>query len=268
IKPRATHNDTFCLRDDVNSVTDRLIELAWAGDHAAEVQWRVERREELSNRRTHSKMLREYLVAVETNREDDLEELKERRLAAIRARLIQNGWDEVDTQVIHPPLMRAWRQLAWQAKPLTDRKANKQQRLIREREHRRTTSRAQILAFLSNFKENECPYIELAADSDESALAGSERVRLPFPSIDSIRKLSFLDTLWIKDITAEDTLASLTAWHPKLEEAISSWRGELERELVRKLTRSGFQFTFDSFTPSKQFLLKNSKKQHLWEPGE
>ncbi|KAG8772957.1 hypothetical protein FRC12_002815 [Ceratobasidium sp. 428] len=279
IKPRATHNDTFCLRSDVNSVTDRLIELAWAGDHITEGRWKAERREELGNRRTHSKLLREYLVAVEANREDDLEELKERRLAAIRVRLIQNGWDEVDTQVIHPPLMRAWRQLVWQAKPLTDRiwnnlypklkpilEANKQQRLIREREHRRTTSHAQILGFLSNLKENECPYIELTAGSDGSALGSFERVRLPFPSIESIRKLSFLGTLWIEDITAEDTLTSLTSWRPKLEKAILSWRGGLERELVEKLTRGEFQLAFDSFTPSKQPLLKNSKKQHLWEP--
>ncbi|KAG8702145.1 hypothetical protein FRC09_004923, partial [Ceratobasidium sp. 395] len=270
IKPRATHNDTFCLRSDVNSVTDRLIELAWAGDHITEGRWKAERREELGNRRTHSKLLREYLVAVEANREDDLEELKERRLAAIRVRLIQNGWDEVDTQVIHPPLMRAWRQLVWQAKPLTDRiwnnlypklkpilEANKQQRLIREREHRRTTSHAQILGFLSNLKENECPYIELTAGSDGSALGSFERVRLPFPSIESIRKLSFLGTLWIEDITAEDTLTSLTSWRPKLEKAILSWRGGLERELVEKLTRGEFQLAFDSFTPSKQPLLKN-----------
>ncbi|KAG9124319.1 hypothetical protein FRC07_012042 [Ceratobasidium sp. 392] len=280
IKPRATHNDTFCLRNDVDFVTDRLIELAWAGDRTAADRWKVGRREELSNRRAHSKLLREYLVAVETNREDDLEELKERRLAAVRVRLIQDGWDEVDTQVIHPPLMRSWRQLVWQAKPLTDRiwnnlypklkpilETNKRQRLIREREQRRIASDAQILSFLKNIKENEYPYVEPAAESDTSTgLASFGRVRLPFPSIDSIQKLPFLDDLSMTDMTAEDTLTRLTSWRPKLDQAISLWRGILEEELVEKLSRDEFQLAFDSMMPSGQRLIKKDKKQYSWEP--
>jgi hypothetical protein len=115
--------------------------------------------------------------------------------------------------------------------------ANRQQRLIREREHRRTTSHAQILSFLNNIKENECPYIELESGSG-TEINTTEKVRLPFPSIETIRKLSFLAILWDKDITAEDTLSSLTSWRPELDQAILWWRRHLEQELVKMLSEN------------------------------
>ncbi|KAG8747452.1 hypothetical protein FRC10_001123 [Ceratobasidium sp. 414] len=179
--------------------------------------------------------------------------------------------------------MRAWRQLVWQAKPLTDRvwnnlypklvpilEANKRERLIREQQQLQAASRTQMLSFLNNIEENEYPYIELAASPDISAaLATFGRVRLPFPTVHSIRKLPFLEELWMNGTTPDDTLASLTSWRPKLDQAISGWRRNLERELVEKLSRGEFEVAFDSMMRFRQRLFRKDKHHHhSWEDSK
>lgn len=47
-------NGAYSLRNDVNFVTDKLIELAGSGDPIATEKWKSERRENIYNRRTVS----------------------------------------------------------------------------------------------------------------------------------------------------------------------------------------------------------------------
>ncbi|QRV72613.1 reticuline oxidase [Ceratobasidium sp. AG-Ba] len=228
IKSHAAHSDTFCLRDDVKF---------------------AEMRKELDTRRTHSEQLRQYLVTVETIREDDPESMKKRRLLAIRNRLNKEGWEETDIDHVHLTVERRWRQLVWQAKPLTDRmlkvvfpgnfwgnlypkllpilQVTKDKRLAREAEENRASNHARVQTFLDKIKEHERPFVELATESNKAIGATSQRVFLPFPSIESIKQLSFLTELrdWIefRNPPIEDTETNLESRRSRLKDALLRW---------------------------------------------
>ncbi|QRV87484.1 reticuline oxidase [Ceratobasidium sp. AG-Ba] len=270
IKSHAAHNDTFCLRDDVNFVTNKLLELMSLNDSTAGDRWKVEMRKELDTRRTHSEQLRQYLVTVETIREDDLESMKKHRLLAIRNRLTQEGWEETDIDHIHPTVERRWRQLVWQAKPLTDRiwgnlypkllpilQVTKDKRLVREAEENRASNHARVQTFLDNIKEHERPFVELATESNKTIGTTYQRVLLPFPSIESIKQLSFLTELrdWIefRKPPIEDTETNLESCRSRLKDALLRWQIALEEEMVGKLSEDDFDC--GPIMPSQQRLL-------------
>lgn len=113
--------------------------------------------------------------------------------------------------------------------------ANRQHRRDQERQQRLAIRLGMVGQFLRNARGDECPYIQLALDSEIAGVsAAGERLKLPAPSVESMKELSFVHetSSGFKDLTAEETSTKLEDWRPKFNDIVSGWRHELERELV------------------------------------
>ncbi|QRV99302.1 hypothetical protein RhiJN_27321 [Ceratobasidium sp. AG-Ba] len=113
-EPHCLERDLLEAKEMIKSHSDD------ADDVLALERWKDERRREIEQRYEHAADLCEFLEDLEEERVNELQRLKNERLASIEERLHEDGWD-TDDMVFPDETFTEWKQLVLQPKPLTDR---------------------------------------------------------------------------------------------------------------------------------------------------
>ncbi|KAG8790972.1 hypothetical protein FRC12_010502 [Ceratobasidium sp. 428] len=112
---------SYCLEKDFFALKNYLQSpVENDDDEAAFEDWMDNRRKELEERYKHSDALDEFLDQMEEDRADELQRLKDERMASIEERLNEDGWDS-DDMTFPNETFAEWKELVLQPKPLTDR---------------------------------------------------------------------------------------------------------------------------------------------------
>ncbi|KDN48098.1 hypothetical protein RSAG8_03114, partial [Rhizoctonia solani AG-8 WAC10335] len=127
IKSSVQSSPCYGLMGDINSVVSTVFKLAAEGDAVKTDEWQEARLERINQEKMFGLKLTTYLNRVEEERDERIEELKRQRFAAVKARLMEDGWEEIDCEVDfdgedgYGVLQREWDRLVLQPKPLTSR---------------------------------------------------------------------------------------------------------------------------------------------------
>ncbi|KAG9103030.1 hypothetical protein FRC06_000431 [Ceratobasidium sp. 370] len=211
--------------------------------------WEQKRKALLAKQQAFADALGPFLVSVDEKRDDQVEELKARRFAAIKARLIQVGWEEADCHITHYPLLRDWQKLVAQPKPLTDRiwdniypklvpilTTNRNERLARERRQRKRDRIVRMDGLLAELRDSMRQFVEL----DAVSLPGPPVTAvLPFPNRKAAFGMPVVKSLLREDVSGERVVELFVERREDLVRNVESWRYRLEEELGKMMDKVG-----------------------------
>ncbi|KAF8607777.1 hypothetical protein BDV93DRAFT_603554 [Ceratobasidium sp. AG-I] len=251
IMPPSRLGSFYALVSDMNAVVNTMFAFASNGDSAAFERWKTSRIDELKSRIPFINALIQYLDDEDDRRDDETETLKAQRFTAIKDRLTQIGWEEVDCYVTHYPLMRDWVKLVYQPKPLTERiweniypklvpilEANKHERLARERRQRKIERKIRLRKLVADIGDTERRFVELAPEYDQPPGPPMTTV-LPFPNPKTTLKLQFVKDILRMDITADAAEELFTSRREEFDLCLKGWKYDLERGLVEIVSKKG-----------------------------
>ncbi|KEP55695.1 hypothetical protein V565_001510 [Rhizoctonia solani 123E] len=243
----------YGLMDDINSVVSTMFELAAEGDAVKTDEWQEGRLQQISKEKMFGLKLLNYLNRVEEEREEKIQELKEERFAAVKARLMAEGWEWIDCQVDfddedgYSVLQREWDRLVLQPKPLTSRtwenikpkvlsiaKAYRSYRLEAEKNYRTLERRVALGDLVTAIGDEEPRVIRLAPEHDQSSNQ-LESLTIPFPKRSHALKLRTLRQLAEEDISSSLAEERFMSQRQEIIHDLRNWQSSVAAELVKKL---------------------------------
>ncbi|QRV72612.1 hypothetical protein RhiJN_00626 [Ceratobasidium sp. AG-Ba] len=249
IKPPTHLNPGYTLINSVNTVTTAMYLHANTGDTAGFQRWQQQRQAALAKQREFANALGPFLDSMDEKRDDEVEDIKAKRFVAIKERLMQIGWEEVDCHVTHYPLLREWQKLVAQPKPLTNRiwdnilpklvpilTTNRQQRLIRERKERARDRVVRMHGLLTELEDSMRPVIEFQGEGSEGP---TTTAALPFPNRRAALKLPVVRGLLKEDVSGDAVAEMFGAKREDVVRGVRNWRYRLEEELGQMIYRAG-----------------------------
>ncbi|CAE6443571.1 unnamed protein product [Rhizoctonia solani] len=253
IKSSAQSSPCYGLMDDVNSVVSAMFKLAVEGDATKAEEWQEARLKQIDKEKRFGLKLVGYLNRVEAEKDEKIEQLKRERFAAVKARLVENGWEEVDCDVDfneedrHGVLQREWDRLVFQPKPLTSRawenikpkilsiaKAYRAYRLEVERNCRALERQIKLGELVTAIGDEEPQIIQLALEHDQSS-SQPESLTIPFPKWTHALKLRTLRQLAGEDISSSLAEDRFHAQREAIVQDLNNWQKLIAMELVEKL---------------------------------
>ncbi|CAE6429500.1 hypothetical protein ACGC1H_000908 [Rhizoctonia solani] len=243
----------YGLMDDINLVVSTMFELAAEGDAVRTDEWQEARLEQISKEKIFGLKLMKYLNRVEEEREEKIQELKGERFAAVKARMMEDGWEEVDCEVDfdeedeYGVLQREWDRLVLQPKPLTSRtwenikpkvmsiaKAYRSYRLEAEKNYRALERRIKLGDLVTAIGNEEPRVIQLAPEHDQSS-SQPESLAIPFPKWTHALKLRTLRQLAEEDISSSLAEERFMTQRQEIIHDLRNWQSLVAAELVKKL---------------------------------
>lgn len=253
IKSSAQSSPCYGLMDDINSVVSAIFKLASEGDVIKMDEWEEARLEQINKEKRFGLKLVAYLNRVEAEKDERIEQLKRERFDAVKARLIKDGWGEVDCEVNfdeedgYGSLQREWNRLVFQPKPLTSRaweniksrvlsiiKAYRAYRLEIERNYRALERQIKLGELVTAIGEEEPQIIQLAPEHDQSS-SQPELLTIPFPRWTHALKLRTLRQLAEEDISSSLAEERFIAQREAIIQDLRNWQSLIAMELVEKL---------------------------------
>lgn len=246
IKQPTTISPAYGLMNEVNWVVSLVFDLAARGEIATLEKWKQERIAQLKKQAEFVRALVPFLDALDDQRDDEIEELKAQRFAAIKAKLMECGWEEVDCHVTHLPLLREWEKLVAQPKLLTNRtwenikpklepilRANRQARLIRERNQRREDRKTRLCQLVADIGVAGRRVIELAPEHEQPS--GPETIVIPFPNHKQALKLQAVRDILKEDVSGDVAEEKFMAVRERVLSQLDVWRRSVAEKLCNKL---------------------------------
>ncbi|KAJ1308465.1 hypothetical protein OPQ81_004169 [Rhizoctonia solani] len=259
---RSSIQSSHCygLMDDINFVVSTIFKLAAEGNATKTDEWQESRLEQINKEKMFGLKLMTYLNRMEEERDERIEELKRGRFAAIKARLMEYGWEELDCEVKFEDedapgvLQREWDRLVFQPKPITSRtwenikskvisivKAYRAYRLEAERNYRAVERRIKLGELVTVIGNEEPQVIQLAPEYDQLS---SQSLTIPFPAWTHALKLRTLRQLAEEDISSNLAEERFMAQREIIVQELRGWQSQVAAELVRKLRpRDAFGFS-------------------------
>ncbi|CAE6438796.1 unnamed protein product [Rhizoctonia solani] len=253
IKSSVQSSPCYGLMDDINFVVSTIFKLAAEGDAVKTEEWQEARLEQVTKEKIFGFRLITYLNRVEEERNERIEELKRERFAAIKARLMEEGWEEVDCEVDfdgedeYGVLQREWDRLVFQPKPLTSRtwenvkpkvlviaEAYRNYRLEVERNYRSIERRIKLAELVTTICTEEPRIIQLAPEHDQPS-SQPELLTIPFPKWTNALKLRTLRPLAEEDISSSLAEERFMAQREVIVQDLRNWQILVAAELVDKL---------------------------------
>ncbi|KAG8702019.1 hypothetical protein FRC08_003751 [Ceratobasidium sp. 394] len=242
-----THHTAYALISSVNEVISTICSYASTGDSAGFKVWEQSQKALLAKQRAFTDALGPFLDSVDEKRDDQVEELKTKRFAAIKARLVQIGWEEADCHITHYPLLRDWQKLVAQPKPLTDRiwdnilpklvpilTTNRNERLARERKQRKRDRIVRIHGLLVELRDSMRQFVEL----DNVSLPGPPVTAvLPFPNRKAAFGMPVVKSILREDVSGDRVAELFDERREELVRNVEAWRYRLEEELGKMMDK-------------------------------
>ncbi|KAG8689944.1 hypothetical protein FRC11_014752 [Ceratobasidium sp. 423] len=253
IKSSVQSSPCYGLMGDINSVVSTLFKLAAEGNAAKTDEWQEGRLEQINKEKVFGFKLMAHLNRVEVEKYERIEELKRERFTAIRDRLIEDGWEEIDCEVDFEDedgpgvLQREWDRLVFQPKPLTSRtwenikpkvlpivKAYRAHRLEAEKRYRALERRVKLGELVTAIGNDEPQVIQLAPEHDQSS-SQPESLTIPFPKWTHALKLWSLRQLAEEDGSSNLTEEKFMARRETIVQDLRGWQSRLAADLVERL---------------------------------
>ncbi|KAH7343976.1 hypothetical protein B0J17DRAFT_198169 [Rhizoctonia solani] len=253
IKSSTQSSPCYGLMSDVNSVVSAMFKLAAEGDAIKADEWQEARLQQVDKEKRFALELVAYLNRMEAEKDERIEQLKRERFAAVKARLVEDGWEEADCEVDfdeedgHGSLQREWDRLVFQPKPLTNRawdnikpkalsiaRAYRAYRLEGERNYRARERQIKLGELVATIGDEEPQIIQLAPEHDQSSIQ-PELLILPFPTMTHALKLRTLRQLAEEDISSSLAEEKFIAQREAIVQDLRNWQSLVAMELVEKL---------------------------------
>ncbi|KAG8747451.1 hypothetical protein FRC10_001122 [Ceratobasidium sp. 414] len=263
IKSPTHYSPSYALISCVNAVVSAISSYASTGDSAGFKAWEQKRKALLAKQQAFSDALSPFLDSVDEKRDDQVEELKARRFAAIKARLMQIGWEEADCHITHYSLLRDWQKLVAQPKPLTDRiwdnilpklvpilATNRNERLARERKQRKRDRVVRVHGLLAELRDSMRQFVEL----DAVSLPGPpETAVLPFPNQKAVFGMPVVKSLLRENVSGDRATELFGERREEIMRNVESWRYRLEEELGKMTDKVGGGGLMSLLTSTKRY---------------
>ncbi|KAH7332989.1 hypothetical protein B0J17DRAFT_619431 [Rhizoctonia solani] len=165
----------YALKKEAAEIEEKYLELKDSPDPLPLVTWAIERKTVIGKRLREAIVIQEFLDNIESEREQELRELKNARRRDIENRLTELGWDKKDMKfTYHFPSRKDWYYLVEQPRPLTERvwsniqpklipilEANREARLQKEKSERQSARRLRLTNLLIEIKKSQAPVLDI-----------------------------------------------------------------------------------------------------------
>ncbi|QRV72002.1 hypothetical protein RhiJN_00016 [Ceratobasidium sp. AG-Ba] len=255
--------DYHALHKDATTVQAIVNDFEKSGDSVGLEKWKASREKEIETRRTQARELMVFLDALESDREAELANLKQRRRDDINNRLLEIGWQKEDL-VFRYPRSREWSIFVDQPKVLTDRtwanlrpklipllEANREDRLERERAQRKRERKARLTEYIRDLKSERQLVIDASINpqpttnstpttSDNTPPNVLVKHAGLFPDIADALEWEEMKQLLEEDLPVEIMATQVEPILPQIAEHATAWIHDIESRLV-ELIRKGHE---------------------------
>ena len=255
------------LQSEVDEVHAKYCQLQKAKDKGPLEAWKIARRKQVEDRAEKAKDLTRFLDELDNERERELNTIKHERKLEIERRLIEIGWESEDMKFNYfSASRRSWYTLVEQARPLTDRiwenlrpkltpllKANREERLEREKVARQSSRKERLIQLLTHIKSSASPLLQFSVlpptmpASSSTAPVNPNTVRYAgiFPDYIDALEWPVVKELFDNDTEAAQFEAGFEQHRAEIDVHIAEWKVMVETRLADKL-REGRPKTQDA----------------------